>query len=196
MNMSWDNAAQVLKKGGVIILPTDTLYGIVGKSSLKKTVEQIYKIRQRDKGKPCIVLISSFNDLDKFSAPALKKNDPKNLFLHHVWPGKVSVVLPCSDPKFRYLHRGTNAIAFRMIGPKNKDLFNLLKQTGPLIAPSANLEGFAPATTISEAKKYFSDKVNGYISGGKLDSSASTLVSLLRSKPKVLRQGSVDIYKP
>jgi len=113
--------------------------------------------------------------------------------LEKFWPGQVSVILPCRFAKWKYIHRGTNSIAFRMIGKKNKNLFNLINKVGPLVAPSVNKESKKPAETIKEAKKYFGDKVDFYISGGTLKSEPSTLVRFNNDNLEVLRQGKERI---
>jgi L-threonylcarbamoyladenylate synthase len=94
----WQKAEEALKKGGVAFVPTDTLYGLVASALDKKAVERIYKIRGRDKGKPCIVLISSFADLKKFGVSI---SIEQKKFLESIWPGKVSVILPCTARKFQ-----------------------------------------------------------------------------------------------
>lgn len=187
---NWEKTIKVLKKGGVIIIPTDTIYGILGSALNKKTVDRIYKIRARDKGKPCIVLISSFDQLNKLSVK-ISKEDKK--LLEEFWPGKVSVVLDCKDKKFSYLHRGTKTIAFRMIGSRNKNLYSLIDKVGPLVAPSANLQGLKPAHNITQAKKYFGQSVDLYINGGVKVSKPSTLVRFRNSKFEILRQGEIKI---
>ena len=89
-------------------------------------------------------------------------------------PGKTSIILPCPDEKFHYLHRGSNFLAFRL--PADAPLRQFIYRTGPLVAPSANLEGLPPATTIEEAQNYFGDKVDFYIDGGKMEGSPSKLI--------------------
>ncbi len=187
---NWEKSIKILKQGGIIIAPTDTIYGVLGSALNKKTVERIYKVRARDKGKPCIVLISSFDQLDSLS---VKISDLEKKFLKTFWPGKVSVVLDCKHKKFSYLHRGTDTIAFRMVGPKNKNLYQIINKAGPLSAPSANPEGLPSAKNISEAKKYFGSKVDLYINGGTKISKPSTLVRFKEGVIQVLRQGSVKI---
>ena len=176
---------KILKNDGIGIMPTDTIYGLVGSAFSKKAVEKIFKIKNRNKNKPLIVLISSISDLKKFEIlPSLIRANRR--ILEKVWPGKVSVILPCSSLKFKYLHRGTNSIAFRL--PAKKSLIKILKETGPLVAPSVNPEGQKPAQTILEAKKYFKDKVDFYLSGGTLKSKPSILISVnKKQKIKVLR---------
>lgn len=188
----WVKTKDVLKHGGVAVVPTDTLYGLVASAFNKKSVERVYKIRGRDKGKPCIVLISSLADLKKFG---IVLDNKQKEFLGKVWPGKVSVVLPCTEKKFQYLHRGTKTIAFRMIGPKNKNLYKILKSVGSLVAPSANPQGLPPAEKRSEARKYFGSSVDAYVCVGRKISKPSTLVEYKNGKIKIIREGAVKIKK-
>jgi L-threonylcarbamoyladenylate synthase len=191
MKTTWQSRAKILKNGGVAVIPTDTLYGVVGSAFLQKTVERIYDIKGRDYNKPCIVLITDYKDLETFGVTYNQKD------LERFWPGKVSVILPIENKinqkKFEYLHRGTYGISFRMISSRNRNLFKLIKEVGPLIAPSANPQGLEPAENITQAKKYFGDSVDFYVSSGTKKSKPSTLVSYKDGKFTVLRQGAVII---
>jgi L-threonylcarbamoyladenylate synthase len=187
---NWQKAEEILKNDGVVVLPTDTIYGIVGCAMSKKVVERIYKIKGRDENKPFIVLITSYKDLRIFG---VKIDEQQAKILAKFWPGKVTVVLPCLSNKFEYLHRGEKSIAFRMIGPKNKNLFNLLKKVGPIVAPSANPQYSKHAETITQAKIYFKDKVDFYLSCGTKKGKSSTLVKFENDKLIVLRQGEYII---
>lgn len=177
-----------IKNGAIGILPTDTLYGLVGSAINKNTVERIYKIRKRAPEKPMIILISSMEYLNKFSIHPTEKITN---FLKKLWPNSVSIILTCEDENFEYLHRGTKTLAFRI--PNKSALLNLLSQTGPLVAPSANFEGEKPAHTIKEAKNYFGSNVDFYIDAGRLDYPPSTLIKIEDDKITVLRQGSFKL---
>ncbi len=190
MKKDWQKAKEIIENDGVVVLPTDTLYGIVGKAESKKEVAKIYKIKARDRNKPFIVLITSYKDLDIFD---IKVEKWQEKFLQKFWPGKVSVILPCLSNKWRYLHRGVKSIAFRMISPRNKNLYNLINKVGPLVAPSANTEGGRPAETIKEVQNYFGDKISLYINDGKKNVEPSTLVRLEDNNWIVLRQGAKEI---
>ena len=190
MKSNWIKAEKVLRDEGLVVLPTDTLYGLVARVDSKKVIEKIYKIKERDKSKALIVLISSLKDLEKFEIK-LSKEEAK--ILKKFWPGEVSVLLICKTAKWKYIHRGTKEIAFRMIGSKNINLFNLLKKVGPVVAPSANLESFAPAETIKEAQSYFESNVDLYINSGRRKGDPSTLIRIKNSKVEILRQGKVKI---
>ena len=178
----------ILKNGGVVVMPTDTIYGILGSALNEKTVEKVYQLRKRNLDKPFIILISSLNDLNQFNIKLTKKQKE---FLEKHWPNPISVILSCNSEKFQYLHRGKNSLAFRI--PSDQKLLEILKQIGPLVAPSANYEGQKPSETIAEAKKYFGEKVGLYIDGGIIKSKASTLIEFDKKGFKILRQGSFKI---
>ena len=166
---------KILKNNGVGVLATDTIYGLVGSALSKKAVSRIYKLRKRNLKKPMIVLIGSLKDLMIFG---IKINAGLKNFLSKIWPGPISVILPCPDKKFSYLHRGTKTIAFRM--PAKKELLKLLRQTKPLVAPSANISGLKPAENIKEAKKNFGDKIDFYLDEGTIKGSPSVIIEIKR----------------
>jgi len=174
----------MLKKGGIGVMPTDTIYGLVGSAMNPDTVERIYKVRRRDLKKPFLILISSIKDLEKFEVD-FSSFDKK--ILKEYWPGKVTIILPLSKTsieKFRYLHRGNNTLAFRL--PKKAELISLLKKTGPLIAPSANISGGLPSRNLKEAKVYFGENVDFYISG-KVSKKSSKIITLISGAVNTVR---------
>jgi L-threonylcarbamoyladenylate synthase len=174
---------KIIKGGGVGVFPTDTLYGIVGSASSRRAVKRAYLIKGRSESKPFIILISSISQIKKFGVKLLAEQEK---YLSTVWPGPYSAIVSCPSKKFEYLHRGTKSLAFRM--PKNKKVRSFIELTGPLIAPSANPQGLKPAHTITEAKKYFKDSVDFYLSGGKKVGKPSRVISLLSGKPVIVRK--------
>ena len=180
----WAEISALMKNGGIGVIPTDTLYGLVGSALLPEAVERIYRVRKRSPDKPFIVLISRIEDLNSFGIipdTFLKE------FLARNWPGKVSVIISGIKDQWNYLHRGERSIAFRL--PDKKALVGLISETGPLVAPSANPEGLPPARTIEEARNYFGDSVDFYVNGGTLEGKPSTLVRFNQGEYNVVRQG-------
>ena len=171
-----------LNKEGIVVMPTDTLYGILGGAFSKKAVKGIYDVKGRNSKKPLIVLISKISDIKKFGVKEIPRE------LQKLWPGRITFILPCRNKKFWYLHRGLNSIAFRM--PKDKNLLKLLAKTGPLVAPSANPEGKPPAKNIVEAKRHFGDKVDLYVAG-RVGGKPSTIVKYQSNKWTLIRPGAV-----
>jgi L-threonylcarbamoyladenylate synthase len=177
-----------LQKGGVVVLPTDTLYGIVALAANKNSVEQVYTLRERAVGKPSIILVAGVSQIEDTSlwTPLHKR------LAEAYWPGPLSLVAPVSSETPLYLHRGTKSLAYRV--PGTTSLRELLFKTGPLIAPSANPEGLPPATTLELAQKYFGEHVDGYVDGGDLSGAqASTVVGVVDDKIQVFRQGSLKL---
>jgi L-threonylcarbamoyladenylate synthase len=177
-----EETATILKNGGVCVIPTDTLYGIVGSALCPETVERIYSLRKRDTDKPLIVLIAGAIDLIQFG---IQLTAQETALLNDVWPGKVSVVLRVNKSKYAYLHRGKKSIAFRC--PGNEDLRELIINTGPLVAPSVNPQNMPPATTIQEAKDYFGENIEAYVDGGILNNSPSKLIQIVNGQVVILR---------
>lgn len=172
---------KILKENGIGVLATDTLYGLVGSAFSPEAVNRIYQIKGRDLTKPFIILIGSLADLKLFKI----KPDRS---LTEYWPGKTSIILPCDDEEFFYLHRGKKSLAFRF--PDKPNLVALLKRTGPLVAPSANPEGSKPAGTIEQAKEYFQDSVDLYLDEGELTSLPSTLIAFNKGRAIIKRKGA------
>jgi L-threonylcarbamoyladenylate synthase len=165
----------MIKDGRIGVSSTDTIYGIIGSALNKDAVSDIYKLKERENDKPFIVLISSYKDLLGFNIKISKK---LKSFLKRIWPGKVTVILGCPFDDFYYLHRGKKSIAFRM--PKDNWLRNMIKKTGPLVAPSANKSGMEPALTIEKAKEYFGERVSFYIDKGINSRTSSIIIELKR----------------
>jgi L-threonylcarbamoyladenylate synthase len=178
--------AALLRAGGIAVIPTDTLYGIVAPACDKDAVSRLYAVRRRAPHKPFIILIGSLDDIGRCGARVTPR---MARVLASLWPGPLSLLLPCRSGKFSYLHRGTNELAFRM--PKGAALRRFLRQTGPLVAPSANFEGGKPAHTIREAHAYFGDEVGAYVDAGARDGAPSTLVRFGRCGIEIVREGAM-----
>lgn len=184
------SVSNFLKNGSVGVVPTDTIYGIVGSARVPETVERIYELRKREKSKPMIILISSSEDLEEFD---IQLSEKQKEFLEKNWPNPLSVILPCNNKSFMYLHRGKNSLAFRM--PKDDFLQKLLKISGPLVAPSANFEGEKPSENIVEdAKRYFGEDIDFYLDAGELKSPASTLIKINdEGQAEIIREGEFKV---
>ncbi len=178
--------ADIINQGKIAVIPTDTLYGIVCVAKNKKAVEKVYLVRNRDNHKPVIVLISKISDIEDFGitlSPSQKKD------FAQIWPNAVTVILKCSDPRFEHLHRNSGGLSFRM--PKNAFLEKLISATGPLIAPSANIQAKDPAITIADAKRYFGTSVDMYVDAGSVVSKPSTVIDYSGTKMSLVREGLI-----
>lgn len=172
-----------LRNGAVGVLATDTIYGLVGSAFYPDVVARIFQLKRRNINKPVIVLVSDVEQMKYFGI------DLSREVLRAVqtyWPGKYTIVFPTSlNERFDYLTRGSGTIAFRM--PDRADLFELIDLAGPIVAPSANVEGEPPAETIEEAKNYFGEEVDFYADGGTVKGKASTVITFENGEVKYLR---------
>ncbi len=178
-----------LTHGGICVIPTDTLLGIVACAKNRRAVRRLYRLRRVTDRKPFVILIESAAALADFG---IALTAAQQEFLKGVWPGKVSVIFRCPWKRFAYLHLGVRTLAFRV--PGLRPLQRFLGAVGPLVAPSANPEGEVPAETISQARQYFGKSVDFYARTGKRRTGTpSTIVSLVGDAPRIVRQGAVRL---
>lgn len=179
-------AAQHLQSGKVIVMPTDTVYGLAASVYQPDAVTKLYALKHRER-KPGTIIAASVAQLAELGV-ALE-------YLDHVkqwWPNPLSVVVPAGE-ELLYIHQGLDSFPVRI--PKDETMRTFLEQTGPLVTSSANQPGQPESTTISEAWAYFGDGVDFYIDGGDLSGRAPS--TIIRVHPggtiEVLRQGAVKI---
>jgi L-threonylcarbamoyladenylate synthase len=169
--------------GAIAVIPTDTVYGVVGRAADPVAVQAVYAAKHREH-KPGTLIAASIEQL-----VALGFKRRSLTAVEQFWPGAVSVIVPCPD--LEYLHQGVGSLAVRI--PSDPWLQALLEETGPLQTSSANLPGEPPATTINEARAYFGDTIQWYEDGGVVNRPPSTIVQVVGTTVKVIRQGAVDI---
>lgn len=181
-----ERLVKTIKDGGFSVIPTDTILGIVCSALNKESVEKLYEIRDRDAGKPFIILISSFDDLIKFGIE-INEIQKAKIIAFNDKPTSFVFDLEGENLKdLQYLHRGQNSLAFRV--PKNKNLIHFLEEAGPIVAPSANTAGNPVAQNEKEAREYFGDRVSYYSPFLPSESSPSCIVHLCKD-------GSVSIIR-
>lgn len=172
---------ELLKNGGVGVLPTDTVYGLVCNAANPEAVAKLYALKNREQ-KPGTTIAA---DADQVVSLGIEKDDVHAV--ERFWPG-VSVILKASS-QLEYIHQGLESLAIRVVA--SGELNEFLKKTGPLVTSSANLPGQPPANTIAEARAYFGESVDFYVDGGDLSGrQSSTLIRVTDGVVEVLRQGS------
>lgn len=187
MNKNYKRAWGVLSKGGVAVVPTDTVYGLVAKAHDEHAVGRVYELKKRAREKGLIVIIATLKDLDEL---ALKTGEKVKSLMFHDWSAPVSFILESTADTPTHLPQKNNTLAVRVV--REKELANLLKKTGPLVAPSANISDEKTAQTTEEAKGIFGSSVDAYIDGGRLSGKPSTLVGFgANSEIQILREGTL-----
>lgn len=174
-----------LLNGGIVVIPTDTVYGLAARAKDQAAVGCLYNLKNRE-AKPGTIIAASVEHLVDLG---MKRRYLKAV--EHLWPGAISVVVP-SGFGLGYLDQGKGSLAVRIVA--NPELVLLLEQTGPLLTSSANLTGKAPANTIDEAMEYFGDRIDVYADGGNLSGRApSTIIRIVDDAIEILRPGAVKI---
>lgn len=174
-----------LKEAKVVVMPTDTVYGLCGIANNQMAVAQLYSLKNREK-KPGTVIASSIEQLVELG---FKKR--YLTAVEHLWPNPLSIVIP-TGLSLSYLDLGVGSIAVRITA--DEELQKLLEKTGPLLSSSANLPGLEPSTTITEAKRYFGNSVDLYVDGGdRSNSQPSTVIRVVDDVIEVLRKGALNI---
>jgi len=176
-----------LKRGGVGLLPADTIYGISGLALDKKAVDKIYRLKGRQYSQPFIVLIADTNQAKKLGLNS-KYLEP----LEDIWPAPVTLVVPTSNRTPDYLHRGTNTLAVRV--PNDSTLRELINLTGPLVSTSANPQGSPPAETAGKSREYFGDQLDFYVNAGQLSGLPSVVIKYdADGNLVILRHGDPEV---
>lgn len=168
---------EAIKNDKVAVIKTDTLYGIIASADSEVAVEKVFHLKNRNRSKACIVLIADTSNL-KYGDTIAEWSEK--------YEGPVSVIVPASyEPD--WITRGGDSVAYRI--PKNQRVIDILRATGPVIAPSANPEGLEPARDIAEAKGYFGQGVAIYQDDGPTSENIkpSTIIKISGDKIDIIR---------
>lgn len=180
-----NEAITTLNDGGVGVLPTDTVYGIVARAADQTAVSRLYALKDRER-KPGTIIAANIEQLVDLGVPKRYLRA-----VEHLWPNSLSIVIPVHDD-LAHLHQGVRSLAFRI--PADQDFRQLLEQTGPLMSSSANHPGQPPANTLTEAIAYFGDRLDFYVDGGDLSGrQASTIIRVIDDAIEVIRPGALKI---
>lgn len=181
---------EVLKNGGVIIIPTDTVYGIACDCFNTKAIEKIFEWKKRDNQKPIGVLTDSYEKIEKV---ARITNDKEKDLIHKFLPGELTIILEKKEIVPDILTANQKTIGVRI--PNDKKTLKILKNyQNPLATTSLNISGEEPMSVIDEKMKDFVDKIDLLIIGSNKKSGIpSTVVRVEKEKIVVLRQEKIKV---
>ena len=180
-----EKASEIINEGGIVIFPTDTVYGIGCNPYNKESVKKIYKMKSRDIMKSLPVLTYSIEtaekivEFDQFTKKIVKK----------FWPGPLTVILKVTDKKIKESLNLENKIAIRV--PDHKCTLELLKKCNFLVGTSANISGNLPHTDPEECLKNLKN-YDIFVDGGIITSKGeSTIIEIENEQIKIIREGSL-----
>ncbi|MDO4458666.1 MAG: L-threonylcarbamoyladenylate synthase, partial [Clostridia bacterium] len=183
-----DFAGETLKNGGLICIPTETVYGLAADALNPEAVSEIYVVKGRPSDNPLIVHIADFDDI----YPLVRYVPEKAKALaEKFWPGPLTIILPKSDIIPDKTSGGLDTVAVRF--PSHPVAQAIIKASGkPLAAPSANLSGKPSPTEFRYCYEDLNGKIPGIVNGGDCDVGVeSTVITLVPEIPKVLRPGGI-----
>lgn len=181
-------ALTALRRGEVIVFPTETLYGLGADALNFFAVGKVFQLKGRDPDNPFPVLVADRTMLDCLIAETTQLADS---LMTRFWPGPLTLVLPARTDIPRPLVNRDGGIGVRLSSqPIATELVRLLGR--PVTATSANPSGQPGARTVAQAKNYFAGKIDIYLDGGELNSPiGSTVAAVSKDKLKIIRAGEI-----
>ena len=181
-----------LKRGEIVSIPTETVYGLAGNALKEENVDLIFNLKKRPAFNPLIVHIPDVNFLDRV---AENIPDPAKLLANHFWPGPLTLILKKKASIPNRVTAGKDTVAVRV--PNHPLTLELLKKLPfPLAAPSANPFGSISPTLAIHVYKYFGDKIPFILDGGSCKSGLeSTIIGFENETPVLYRHGALALEK-
>lgn len=181
-------AADIIKKGGLVAIPTETVYGLGANGLDEQAVIKIFEAKGRPQDNPLILHVAEPTEMEKFC-----HDIPKSAYLlaEKFWPGPLTMVLPARDIVPRRTTAGLDTVAVRC--PDNDTTRQIIRLSGvPIAAPSANISGKPSTTTAQHVFHDHNGKIDAIVDGGPCRVGVeSTIVDLTDERPRLLRPGGI-----
>lgn len=185
-------AAKILKNGGLVGIPTETVYGLAANALDGKAVAKIFEAKGRPADNPLIVHIADFGDIEKFNLVSEVPEAAKAL-AKHFWPGPLTIIMKKGEAVPSEVSAGLGTVAIRF--PCHPDARRIIEAASvPLAAPSANLSGSPSPTTAQHVMNDLDGRIDAVLDGGECSVGLeSTVITLADTVPRVLRPGGVTV---
>lgn len=187
--MAIATATRAVQSGGLVVLPTDTLYGIGADAFNSEAVTSLLAAKGRGRDMPVPVLVGSWSTIDGLvgHVPGVMRD-----LIEAFWPGGLTLVVEHAPSLAWDLGDARGTVAIRM--PLHPIALDLLTQTGPMAVSSANVHSRPPAVTAQQAYEQLGESVSVYLDGGEVPlGQPSTIVDLTAATPTVLREGAISV---
>ena len=183
-----DEAAEIIKTGGLVAVPTETVYGLAGNGLDEEAVKQIYEVKGRPQVKPLSLMVPGAEAMDRYCEDVPQG---ARLLAERFWPGPLTIVLKAKDFIPSIVLAGGDTVGLRC--PDHPMTLELLKKAGvPFAAPSANPSGEESPKTAEKVRQYFDGRIDGIIDGGECGiGRESTIISMAQKPYRILRQGAL-----
>lgn len=184
-----DRAAQIIAAGGLVAVPTETVYGLAANGLDECAVHRIYEVKGRPEVKPLALMVAGADAMDEYCAPVPPQ---ARLLAEKFWPGPLTIVMQAKDTVPNIVRAGGTTVGLRC--PAHELTLAALKAAKlPFAAPSANPSGEASPKNAHTVLDYFDGKIDAVIDGGECGiGHESTLIDMSAAPYKILRQGALD----
>ena len=191
-NLNYDKLkkpAQIIKNGGIVIFPTETVYGIGTNGLDENAIRKLYEVKQRPLNKPISLLVNNIEMVEKI---AKNITEVEYKLMERFFPGPLTIILEKRDIIPDILTSNTNTIGIRM--PSGEIAKKLIEFAGvPIATSSSNISGRPSGTNITDIKKDFEGKVDCFIDNGESELGIpSTVIRIIDNIPHILRQGAIS----
>ena len=184
-----DEAAEIIKRGGLVAMPTETVYGLAADALNGRAVADIFRAKGRPMDNPLIVHIS---ELSQIKCLVREFPETARILAERFWPGPLTIILPKSELIPDEVSAGLDTVAVRF--PSNETARKLISASCPLAAPSANLSGSPSPTTAKHVMADMSGRIDAVIDGGECAVGVeSTVITLASEPPRLLRPGGITL---
>lgn len=182
-----DKIIKEIESGNLVIMPTDTIYGIVADATKEDVIKKVFEAKERSLDKPLLILVSNEQMLKEY---VLEIPKIVNKIMKEYWPGPLTILFKKSSKVSNLLTANSPFVAIRM--PKDERLIRIMNKINkPLIATSANISSHTPITELSQIEPRMKEKISCMIDGGIVNKDASTLIKIENDKVKIIREGSL-----
>lgn len=184
--MDIEKLVNVINDGKIAVIPTDTVYGIIGDATNEDVIHKVYEVKKRDYSKPLILMVSSIEMLERYVDNI---NELEKKLINKYWPGKLTILFRKNNNVSDLITSGSDLVGIRY--PDNKDIIELIERLDkPLISTSCNISSKCVVTSIDKIEDEISKYVSYVYDGGVLSDTSSTIVKV-NDKIEIIREGEL-----
>lgn len=185
--MDIDRLVEVINNGRIAVVPTDTVYGIIGDALNMDVIHKVYEVKKRNYSKPLILMVSSIKMLEEYVDSI---NELERKLINRYWPGKLTILFKKNERINDLITSGSDLVGIRF--PDNKELIELMEKLNkPLISTSCNISSKDVITSIDMLEEDISKYVSYVYDGGILSDTSSTIVKVVDEEVEILREGEI-----
>jgi len=182
-----DKIVDVLESGGLVVSPTDTIYGIMGDALNENVIRKVYEAKKRPYNKPLILLMNNYEMIRKYTSEI---SDLEEKIINRFHPGLVTIILKKNNLVSNLITGNGEYVGIRI--PDNKYLLEIINKLGrPVISSSANISDEDVITNVDMLDNQLKEKIDYIEDGGVVESVSSTIVKVVDGKLEILREGKL-----